>query len=148
MLDSLVRTTALSALDRNDTRASRFAARAVPAITSGVEYPEPQSAVNGGAVSPWDTIPATQSPAPHASPLHTHQPGTLGGVGGGGGVGIGEGRRGCIAIRGGSHDALSRVLLGPGVEGREGFALGFALLSFKLRASLGVKASAHTCRMQ
>ena len=85
MLDSLVRTTSLSALDRNDTRASRFAARTVPAITSGVEYPDgsPSVTTNGGGASLWDAVPTTQSPTQHASPLHTHQPGALGGAGGG-----------------------------------------------------------------
>lgn len=68
MLDSLVRSLAMAALDRTDARASRFAARAVPTVSpAAVEYG------GGGAAGPtWDVAPHTGAHA-HAH-HHTGAP--------------------------------------------------------------------------
>ena len=73
MLDSFVRSLAMTALDRGDHRASRFAARAVPAISSNVDY----SATAGGTWDVRPTHPHAHLPpnafSPNQSPTGQHE---------------------------------------------------------------------------
>lgn len=73
MLDSLIRGLAMAGLDQNDSRVSRFAARAVPTVSASIAYPP-------AAGHAWDVhthVPVPpHSYVPPPPPSHSHPPHT------------------------------------------------------------------------
>ncbi|KIP08090.1 hypothetical protein PHLGIDRAFT_29730 [Phlebiopsis gigantea 11061_1 CR5-6] len=73
MLDSLIRGLAMAGLDQNDSRVSRFAARAVPTVSASIAYPP-------AAGHAWDVHTHVSVPphsyVPPPPPSHSHPPHT------------------------------------------------------------------------